>query len=168
MPSSAASGRFTTAKRLAVPVLVAAAFAVGFLARGTRAPAPAARVEGPGFLSAADAARDLEKAKGIGRYLGVVREVREDAVVVSAPDGPGPDARQRPVTLRIGPATRLNSRLKAGIVPSEPPEEGGEPLTLAELRPDDLVGFTGGSPFDATDIDAATVTLLARPPSASP
>lgn len=147
---------------LPVALAIAAAFAGGFLLRGARpaTPRPSASVPVPRpeeRLRVPDVA-DLD------RFVGVVVEVGPGSVVVMAPDRPGPGGAQHRVTLRVTAATRVNSLLEKGLLPGQTPEEGGIPATLDQILKDDLVGFTGGSPYGASEIDAATITIVGRAP----
>lgn len=148
-------------KTLVVPVLIIAAFAGGFLLRGPAAKRSASVVPVP---------RPEEKlavpdAGTLDRFMGVVEEVGPDSVTVMTPDAPGPHAGQHVVTLRVTPATRLNSILEKGIAMGEPPEEGGEPVRLTQILKNDVVGFTGGSPFGSDELTAVTITIIGRPPA---
>lgn len=149
-------------RQFVLPLLIIAAFAAGFILRGMDFASPR---QG----ASASAARPEERpaasdSGGINRYAGVVEEVGSDSVVVMAPDRPGPDARQHLVTLRVTAHTRINSLLEKGLEQGQLPEEGGDSASLGQIMKNDLVGFTGGSPFDATEIDAATITIIGRAP----
>lgn len=162
MPDAVTPSRESPLRRYVLPLLVIAAFAAGFLLRGADCAPPRAS---SGASAPPSGERLAAPAADAGRYMGVVAEVRSDAVVVIAPDRSGPGAEQHPVTLRVTSRTRINSLLERGLEQGLPPEEGGDPATLGDVRNGDVVGFTGGSPFDASAFDASTITIISRPPS---
>ncbi|HTM67770.1 MAG TPA: hypothetical protein VL426_00585 [Candidatus Binatia bacterium] len=148
-------------KTIILPLLVIAAFAGGFLLRGPVAKRPATAVPVP----RAEERLAVPDAGKLDRYLGVVEEVGPDSVVVMTPDAPGPRAEQHLVTLRVTQATRINSILGEGVSMGAPPEKAGVPASITQILKNDVVGFTGGSPFGSDELTAATITIIGRPPA---